>query len=137
MQHLILREDDIYLFLNSGVVKNLSLGMHKNQIINLFGMPDNYEPQKKLKKEIMEYGRLNIYLFNGSVKCFSISALNKNKFSNIYFEHISKNCILKYIDINSLSIKKLFEFDDIEYFQINDKKIGFLIDILIYISVGI
>ena len=64
MQHLILREDDIYLFLNSGVVKNLSLGMHKNQIINLFGMPNNYEPQRKFKKEIMGYVGLNIYLLD-------------------------------------------------------------------------
>ena len=46
MQHLILREDDIYLFLHNGVIKELSLGMDKHQIINLFGMPNNYEPQR-------------------------------------------------------------------------------------------
>ena len=61
MQHLILREDDIYLFLHNGVIKELSLGMDKHQIINLFGMPNNYEPQRKFKKEIMGYGGLNIY----------------------------------------------------------------------------
>ena len=135
MQHLILREDDIYLFLNNGVIKELSLGMDKHQIVNLFGRPNNYEPQRKLKKGIMGYGGLNIYLLDGLVKCFSMSALN-NETSNINFEDISKECILRYVNVHSLSIKKLFEFDDVEYFQMDNRKLGFLEDALIYISVG-
>ena len=135
MQHLILREDDIYLFLDNGVIKELSLGMDKHQIINLFGMPNNYEPQRKLKKEILGYGGLNIYLLDELVKCFSMSALN-NETSNINFGGISKECILRYVNVHNLSIKKLFEFDDIEYFQMDNRKLGFLEDTLIYISVG-
>lgn len=135
MQHLILGEDDIYLFLNNGVIKELSLGMYKYQIIKLFGMPNNYEPQRKFKKEIMGYGGLNIYLLDGLVKYFSMSALN-NETSNINFEGISKGCILRYADAHNLSIKKLFEFDDIEYFQMDNRKLGFLEDALIYISAG-
>lgn len=135
MQYLILREDDIYLFLNNGVIKELSLGMDKHQIINLFGRPNNYEPQRKFKKEIMGYGGLNIYLLDGLVKCFSMSTLN-NETSNINFEDISKECILRYVNVHNLSIKKLFEFDDVEYFQMDNRKLGFLEDALIYISVG-
>ena len=135
MQYLILREDDIYLFLNNGVIKELSLGMDKHKIINLFGMPNNDEPQRKFKKEIMGYGGLNIYLLDGLVKCFSMSALN-NETSNINFEGISKECILRYVNVHSLSIKKLFEFDDVEYFQMDNRKLGFLEGALIYISVG-
>ena len=135
MQHLILREDDIYLFLNNGVIKELSLGMDKHQIVNLFGRPNNYEPQRKLKKGIMGYGGLNIYLLDGLVKCFSMSALN-NETSNINYEGISKERILRYVNVHSLSIKKLFEFDDVEYFQMDNRKLGFLEDALIYISVG-
>ena len=135
MQHLILREDDIYLFLDNGVIKELSLGMDKHQIINLFGRPNNDEPQRKFKKEIMGYGGLNIYLLDGLVKCFSMSALN-NETSNINFEEISKDCILRYADAHNLSIKKLFEFDDVEYFQMDNRKLGFLEGALIYISVG-
>ena len=43
---------------------------------------------------------------------------------------------MRYADAHNLSIKKLFEFDDIEYFQMDNRKLGFLEDALIYISVG-
>lgn len=64
-----------------------------------------------------------------------MSALN-NETSNINFEDISKECILRYVNVHSLFIKKLFEFDDVEYFQMDNRKLGFLEDALIYISVG-
>lgn len=72
---------------------------------------------------------------DGLVKCFSMSALN-NETSNINYEGISKERILRYVNVHSLSIKKLFEFDDVEYFQMDNRKLGFLEDALIYISVG-
>ncbi|WP_218775916.1 hypothetical protein, partial [Kingella negevensis] len=58
--------------------------------------------------------------------------------NNIFFEKIDKVTILNYINLNKITINKVGMFDDIEYFEIDNKKIkiGFLNDILIFISIG-
>ena len=138
MEILNIKIDDIYQFLNEGKIKNtLFINSDKDKIISLLGEAPNYLPQKKNNIEIMGYGALNIYLYKNKVFCFSINYFH-NYLNNIFFEKIDKVTILNYINLNKITINKVSVFDDIEYFEIDNKKIkiGFLNDILIFISIG-
>lgn len=138
MKILNIKIDDIYQFLNEGKIKNtLFINSDKDKVISLLGEAPNYLPQKKNNIEIMGYGALNIYLYNNKVFCFSINYVH-NYLNNIFFEKIDKVTILNYINLNKITINKVSMFDDIEYFEIDNKKIkiGFLNDILIFISIG-
>ncbi|WP_165011058.1 hypothetical protein [Neisseria yangbaofengii] len=137
MQILNLTRNNIFTFLNNGKIKStLFLNSDKYDVINEFGNPPNHNPQRKKNKEIMGYGALNIYLFNDKIVGFSINALT-NYLNNTILEKLYKSEIIEFLNNNEIVIDKAYFLDDIEFIDIHNKKLGFLKDVLCYISVGI
>lgn len=144
MNTIEITADNIKYFIRNGVFENgLTVGISKEKVIQIFGNPPLFEPQKKKNKAIMGWGALNIYLYSSVVVCFSINSTS-NYLDNLNMEAVEKSIILDYLEDNSISldddplIPLLNELndDDVNFISVNGITLGFWNDKLFYISQG-
>lgn len=95
--------EDIEKFLSTKEFKGLKLEMDKNQIIENFGQPIEYEPQKGKNHEILSYGILCIYLLFERVVGFSFD-YQKNEYyeENFKYSPMEKENVLFFLKKNNI-----------------------------------
>ncbi|MBQ9258940.1 MAG: hypothetical protein IJ187_03705 [Neisseriaceae bacterium] len=142
MNTIEITADNIKYFIRNGVFENgLTVGISKEKVIQIFGNPPLFRPQKKKNKAIMGWGALNIYLYSSIVTDFSINN-TFNYLDNLNMEMIDKRVIIEYLKDNSIYFDDSpyildDDEDNIKYIlSNNDITFGFCSDKLFYISQG-
>lgn len=78
----LLSLNDIQNLLLNQHLQGLHIGQAKAAVLEQFGQPLEWEPQKKKNPAIFAYGILQVYLFNSAVTGFSVDNQRKGFFDN-------------------------------------------------------
>ena len=95
---------DIQTLLLNGYLQGLHIGQAKAAIIEQFGQPLEWEPQKKNNPAIFAYGILQVYLFNSAVTGFSVDNQRKDFYDNgVSLAGICEQDVMQFLSLNAIS----------------------------------
>ncbi|HGO5848643.1 hypothetical protein [Mannheimia haemolytica] len=123
---------DIFNFILNGKVLGIELGEHKDDLIKKIGSPIYYEPQKKKNKGILNYGKLNIYIYDDTISSFSF-----NHFLSGYDLDLCKinlHEIIVFLNQNGISFdfKESNDKDELDFIFLKKYQLGFSDGLLCY-----
>lgn len=127
----ISKHDIFNLILNSEML-GITLGAKKEDIIKNMGNPIHYEPQKKKNKGILNYGKLNIYIYNNTVLSFSFNDTLQNSSHKLC--KMTQSEIIKFLEKIGyyFQIKKSSDPNEFDFIVFKHCQLGFLGDLLCY-----
>ena len=91
-------------FLVTKKFNGLALKANKSQVINIFGEPIEYEPQKGKNYEIYSYGVLQVYLLNSVVVGFTFDHQKIHYYrETVEYAPIDQKIIFTYLSIHKIN----------------------------------
>ena len=92
----------------------VQIGDSRDKVIQYFGEPLDFLPQKKKNKAIFSYGALQLYLLDGTLRGFTFDSQKIAFFETVFlFEKIYLSDFLFFLDEKKIN----YESDDRIFFQ--------------------
>ncbi|WP_044469610.1 hypothetical protein [Mannheimia massilioguelmaensis] len=125
-------KSEILNFILNGEILGFKLGDNKDYLIKKIGTPIHYEPQKKRNKGILNYGKLNVYIYNDTVSSFSFNDLLE--YSNLELCKIILSEITEFLEKNKIhfNLKKSKDINELDFIFFKNYQLGFSDDSLCY-----
>lgn len=126
-------KSDIFDFILNGKILGIELGGNKDDLIKKIGEPIHYEPQKKKSKGILNYEKVNIYIYDNTISSFSFNSFLSGR--NLDLCRINLPEIIGFLEKNRISFdfKESNDEEELDFIFLKNYQLGFLDGLLCYL----